>query len=64
MAESMARPWILKHLINVAETHGANIHDAPRFEDRRKVQIVKVCRLTTNLILYSRSGLPAILKFP
>ncbi|KAL5485275.1 hypothetical protein ACEPAI_7917 [Sanghuangporus weigelae] len=41
MAESLARPWILKYLLGIAETRGANIHDAPPLKEKRKIQITR-----------------------
>ncbi|KAL5528592.1 hypothetical protein ACEPAF_7728 [Sanghuangporus sanghuang] len=41
MAESLARPWILKYLLGIAETRGANIHDAAPLKEKRKIQITR-----------------------
>ncbi|EJD02905.1 uncharacterized protein FOMMEDRAFT_168019 [Fomitiporia mediterranea MF3/22] len=48
MAESIARPWIAKHLLQIAETRGANIHDAPPETKKRKIQITKFLTFPPN----------------
>jgi hypothetical protein len=42
MAESL-QPWIAQYLIDIAETHGANLTAVPYFSKKKKVQLVEVC---------------------
>jgi hypothetical protein len=42
MADSI-RSWICAYLIDIGETYGGNLSDAPFWEKKKKVQIVEVC---------------------
>lgn len=42
MAQSIAGPWIVDYLIDIAEEYGANLSAAPWREKGPKAQLVKV----------------------
>lgn len=43
MSESLQVRWIADYYLKVARTYGANIQNAPREAQSRKVQITRVC---------------------
>lgn len=49
MSESMSSPWIRDYLIDVAETYGAQLYNAPVSEKKKRVQLTDV----RSLSLYS-----------
>lgn len=42
MSESMSPSWIRDYLIGVAETHGAQLYNAPVTKVKKKVQLTDV----------------------
>lgn len=42
MADSIREPWICAYLIDMGEKYGANLHDAPYFERKKKAQLIEV----------------------
>lgn len=55
MAESFPPAWISDYLIDVAETHGAQLYDAPLFNKKKRVQLTEVELTPRTRLMYTDS---------
>lgn len=62
MSESMSSPWIRDYLMDVAETYGAQLYNAPESKKKKRVQLTDVRSLLPHLPILTRPSSCSLIK--
>jgi len=61
MSETLNPPWIAGYLINIAETYGCQLSNAPvHLKPGKKVQLIQVSREHWSYVLWFRSYIDCV----